>query len=197
MRVIACQHCGHIHPRDQNVLCSPYLQRQCHQCGKKYLRSNLPLDSHCEFCNAFLCYNELNPFKCNSCESKILQTGFHCVSCLTPRSDLQFDDVYVWKCSQEILSQRALVSSHVCGHWNYSWLSQCRFCGGGRAQSVYESRVRCSSWVCTECLHQNLPTDVFFCSRCNTGLQLVENCFICGVPHLNLTCAPNILVDTL
>ncbi|PBJ81148.1 hypothetical protein BCY84_00556 [Trypanosoma cruzi cruzi] len=197
IRVIACQHCGHIHPRDQNVLCSPYLQRQCHQCGKKYLRSNLPLDSHCEFCNAFLRYNELNPFKCNSCEFKSLQTGFHCVSCLTPRSDLQFDDVYVWKCSQEILSQTALVSSHVCGHWNYSWLSKCRFCGGGRAQSVYENRVRCSSWVCSECLHQNLPTDVFFCSRCNTGLQLIENCFICGIPHLNLTCAPNILDDTL
>ncbi|RNF22219.1 uncharacterized protein Tco025E_03151 [Trypanosoma conorhini] len=192
IRVIACQHCGHLHPRDHNVLCSPYLQRRCHQCGKSYIRANLLLGNHCNFCHANLSCNELIPFKCHPCKSNILQTGFHCVACLTPRSDAPIDDAYVWKCNREVLDPTASGNAHFCGHWNYSWLSHCRFCGEGRAQSKYEGRARCLSWVCADCHHRNLPTDVFFCSQCSTGIQVMEDCCICGLPHPSVTCASSI-----
>ncbi|RNF07442.1 hypothetical protein TraAM80_03418 [Trypanosoma rangeli] len=116
---MTCQHCGHIHPRDHNALCSPYLQRQCRGCGKSYIRPNLPVDNHREFCHATISYNELIPFKCHSCKSSVLQTGFHGASCLNSRSDAPIDDVYVWKCNREVPGLKGSVNAQGCGHWNY------------------------------------------------------------------------------
>ncbi|KEG14162.1 hypothetical protein DQ04_00591030 [Trypanosoma grayi] len=194
LRCIACQNCSNIHPRDRNVVRSPFLQRHCHRCGSKYTFANLPFKGHCTFCHAFLCYNELCPFVCNNCKFSSPQIGFHCSSCQAPRADIMNDDVFVWRCHREVVDSMTSSDTHVCGQWNYSWSNCCTSCGEARAQSKHECRARFLPWVCSHCRHQNLPTDVLLCPRCDSGLQDAPSCSICGLPHLSVNCASNIIV---
>ncbi|KAG8347047.1 hypothetical protein ERJ75_000928800 [Trypanosoma vivax] len=190
LRVIACENCGTIHPRDRNVLYSPYLSRRCHACGRAYTRTDARAEAHCKFCLTAFRYNELEPFRCESCCANEMQVGFQCASCGAPRPGIACQDVFVWRCLREATHiTQAGTEPATCGMWNYSWSDHCLRCGEGRAHSDYECRARFLPWVCTLCEHSNLPTDVLLCPKCDEGLQLPSPCPICGFRHIALDCS--------
>ncbi|KAH9589457.1 hypothetical protein LSM04_009623 [Trypanosoma melophagium] len=191
LRLIICEHCKNVHPRDCIVLSSPFLPRHCHQCGVEYTGTNTSNNkNHCTFCNALLCYNEFNPFFCNRCDFFFPQCGFNCTSCGAPRGDIVADNVFVWRCHREVSEETKTIGSEnlICGHWNYSWSGRCTFCGESRAYHKYECRARFVPWVCSSCDRHNLPTDVLLCPSCDNGLQIANDCSICGSPHLCIEC---------
>ncbi|ORC92767.1 uncharacterized protein TM35_000035200 [Trypanosoma theileri] len=191
LRLITCEHCKHVHPRDCNILSSPFLPRHCHKCGVEYTGSDTSGNKdHCTFCNALLCYNELNPFLCSRCEFPSPQCGFNCSSCGAPRGDIVAGDFFVWRCHREVPVKITTMESktQVCGHWNYSWSNHCTFCGESRAYHKHECRARFVEWVCSSCDSRNFPTDVLLCPSCDNGLQIADDCSICGSPHLCIEC---------
>ncbi|EAN78611.1 uncharacterized protein TEOVI_000722600 [Trypanosoma equiperdum] len=188
LRLIVCERCGNVHPRDCNVLCSPFLPRHCHRCGVGYTRESMLSEECCNVCHTRLCYDELRPFCCSHCGQKPAQIGFQCTSCRAPREDVAAADVYVWRCLRETTPATAVTGTHVCGQWNYSWSDHCISCREARARSQYECRARFLPWVCASCGSDNLPTDVLLCPNCENGLQMAPECSVCGLPHLSLDC---------
>ncbi|KPA85830.1 hypothetical protein ABB37_00168 [Leptomonas pyrrhocoris] len=196
-----CPHCQTPHPRSDLLLYSPLLPRHCMFCAKTIHPTSVSPRGAFHHCGAVQGVNENYVFRCLHCaaaghpQQGELQTGFHCRHCLFPRPEVEALMVAaeadaapvtaVWRCLHES------EDGALCGQWNYGWSAHCVTCGTGRPDSSFECRAKARLWRCGTCGHANRPIDVLFCPHCKSGLQPVQPCVTCGMPHLSYSCRVN------
>lgn len=201
-----CPHCQTPHPRSDLLLYSPLLTRHCMFCAKPVHHTSVAPHGAFHHCGVVQGVNENYVFRCTHCageqEGPKLQTGYHCRHCLFPRPEVEAlmgataGEVWsppsaveaaspvtaVWRCLHET------EEGELCGQWNYGWSAHCVACGTGRPDSTFECRARAQLWRCATCGNVNRPIDVLFCPHCKSGLQPVQPCVTCGMPHLSYVC---------
>jgi hypothetical protein len=199
-----CPRCRALHPRSDLLLYSPMLSRHCMFCARTIYPSSVAAHGAFHHCNTVHNVNENYVFRCRHCtgeRGEELQTGYHCKHCLFPRPEVEglmaaaeanqgaaaavaaeTTVTVLWRCLHEG------EEGELCGQWNYGWSGHCAVCGTGRPESAFECRAKAQLWQCKTCGQANRPIDVLFCSSCKRGVQPVQRCGTCGMPHLTFSC---------